>query len=230
MNTRAYSVRSQAVSTVKKSQAMMPSACARRNSVQDGPVRLGAGPSRAVRSRVRIVVAATRMPSLRSSPSIRTHPHRGFSRARRRMSSRIAASIGGRPGRPVLRSVHFLLPSSRCQRGRVAGVTRKATQRSRGMTRLAAARRTCVDGPELAWARRPLQHPELMAEDEDLEVLASVVSALLATADEETDEGADDEVEEGQHRPIVPGLSERESGFPTPMTRSEVTEVTGVPR
>jgi len=32
-----------------------------------------------------------------------------------------------------------------------------------------------------------------MAADEDLEVLASVVSALLATADEETDEGADDE-------------------------------------
>ena len=55
-----------------------------------------------------------------------------------------------------------------------------------------------------------------MAEDEDLEVLASVVSALLATADEETDEGADDGVEEGQHRPIVPGLSEREPGFPTP--------------
>jgi len=42
---------------------------------------------------------------------------------------------------------------------------------------------------------------------------------LLATADEETDEGADDEVEEGQHRPIVPGLSERESGFPTPTGR-----------
>jgi hypothetical protein len=38
----------------------------------------------------------------------------------------------------------------------------------------------------------------------------------LATADEETDEGADDEVEERPHRPIVPGLSERESGFPTP--------------
>ena len=55
-----------------------------------------------------------------------------------------------------------------------------------------------------------------MAEDEDLEVLASVVSALLATADEETDEGADDEVEERPHPPIGPGLSERESGFPTP--------------
>ena len=73
-----------------------------------------------------------------------------------------------------------------------------------------------IDDTELRSARRPLQHAKLMAEDEDLEVLASVVSALLATADEETDEGADDEVEEGQHRPIVPGLSERESGFPTP--------------
>jgi len=38
----------------------------------------------------------------------------------------------------------------------------------------------------------------------------------LASADEETDEGADDEVEERPHRPIVPGLSERESGLPTP--------------
>ena len=72
-----------------------------------------------------------------------------------------------------------------------------------------------VDGPELGWARRPLQHPELMAENEDLEVLGSVGSTRLSSADEETDEGADDEVEEGQHRPIVPGLSERESGFPT---------------
>jgi hypothetical protein len=39
--------------------------------------------------------------------------------------------------------------------------------------------------------------------------------ALLATADEETGKGSGDEVEERPHRPIVPGLSERESGFPT---------------
>jgi len=71
------------------------------------------------------------------------------------------------------------------------------TQRSRGMTRLAAARRTCVDGPELERARRPLQHPELMAENEDLEVVGSVASTRLSSADEETDEGADDEIEEG---------------------------------
>jgi hypothetical protein len=73
-----------------------------------------------------------------------------------------------------------------------------------------------IDDMELRSARRPLQHPELMAEDEDLEVLASAVLALLATADEETGEGSGDEVEERPHRPIVPGLSERESGFPTP--------------
>src|SRR5664280_1632497 len=81
---------------------MMPSAWARRDSVQVGPVRLGAGPSRAVRSRVRIVVALTRRPSLRSSPSIRTQPHRWFSRASRRMSARTCGSMGGRPGRPPI--------------------------------------------------------------------------------------------------------------------------------
>ena len=107
MNTRTYSVRSQAVSTVKKSQAMTPSACARRNSVHVGPLRRGAGPARAVRIRVRTVVALTRMPSFRSSPWIRTQPQRGFSRASLRMSARSSSSIGGRPGRRVLRSVHF---------------------------------------------------------------------------------------------------------------------------
>jgi hypothetical protein len=61
----------------------------------------------------------------------------------------------------------------------------------------------------------------LVAEDEDLEVLGPVVLALLATADEQTGEGSGDEVEEGQHRPIVPGLSERESGFPTPTGDAE---------
>jgi hypothetical protein len=84
------------------------------------------------------------------------------------------------------------------------------------MTRLAAARRTCVDGPELGWARRPLQHPELMAEDEDLEVLGAVVSALLATADEETDEGAGDEVEERPHRPMVPVVIRTRIGVSDP--------------
>jgi hypothetical protein len=40
----------------------------------------------------------------------------------------------------------------------------------------------------------------------------------VASADEETDQGAGHEVEKGPHRPIVPGRSERESRFliPTP--------------
>jgi hypothetical protein len=74
-------------------------------------------------------------------------------------------------------------------------VTRKATQRSRGMTRPAAARRTRSMARSLRGARRPLQHPELRAENEDLEVLGSVGSTRVSSADEETDEGADDEVE-----------------------------------
>jgi hypothetical protein len=55
-----------------------------------------------------------------------------------------------------------------------------------------------------------------MAEDEDLEVLRVLVAAMLASADDESNEGADNEVEEGQHRPIVPGWYERESGFLSP--------------
>src|ERR1035437_5130650 len=73
-----------------------------------------------------------------------------------------------------------------------------------------------VDGPELRSASRPLQHPELMAEDEDLEVLGAVVPVTPAGADDEGDEGANEQVEERPHQPIVPGRSEHESGFPTP--------------
>jgi hypothetical protein len=44
-----------------------------------------------------------------------------------------------------------------------------------------------------------------VAEDEDLEVLRALVSVRSTTTDEQTDEGADDEVEERPHQPIVPG-------------------------
>jgi hypothetical protein len=67
-----------------------------------------------------------------------------------------------------------------------------------------------------------------MAEDEDLEVPGPVVLALLATADEQTDECAGDEVDERPHRPIVPGRSESESGFPTP-TGPETGQDAGLP-
>src|SRR6266542_1201251 len=74
MKNNTYSVRSQAVSTVKKSHATIPCAWARRNSPHVGPSRRGAGP-KPERLRIDlIVVAPTRMPSLRSSPWIRTQP------------------------------------------------------------------------------------------------------------------------------------------------------------
>jgi hypothetical protein len=93
-----YSVLRRIVSTVNKSHATIPSAWARRNCVQVGPVRRGAGPRPCRRSSVLIVVAPTRIPSLRNSPQILTQPQRGFSLAIRSTSATTSESIGGRPG------------------------------------------------------------------------------------------------------------------------------------
>jgi hypothetical protein len=62
-----------------------------------------------------------------------------------------------------------------------------------------------VNGPELGWARRPPEHPELVAEDENLEVLGAVVPVTPAGADDEGDKGADEQVEKRPHRSIVLG-------------------------
>ena len=60
----------------------------------------------------------------------------------------------------------------------------------------AAGRREedAIPDPEPRRTARPLEDPELMAQDEDLEVLGSVSSAALATGDDETRENAEDEV------------------------------------
>ena len=63
--------RSQAVSTVKKSHAITLCACVRGNSLQEGPERRGAGGISRRLSTEPTVVAETRNPSLRSSPTIR---------------------------------------------------------------------------------------------------------------------------------------------------------------
>jgi hypothetical protein len=52
-----------------------------------------------------------------------------------------------------------------------------------------------------------------VAEDEDLEVLGAVIMAMLASADEDPNEGAGHEVEEGPHRPIVPVDLSTNRGF-----------------
>ena len=88
-----------------------------------------------------------------------------------------------------------------------------------------------VDGPELGWAGPPTKDPKLVTEDQDLEVLGAVISATLATANEETDEGADDEVQEREHRLIVRELSKVNRGFRPPRgePRLEVAQLGDLP-
>jgi len=73
-----------------------------------------------------------------------------------------------------------------------------------------------VEAPEPGRARRPAEHPELMTEDEDLEVPGDVISVTLAADDEETDEGADDKVDERPHQPIVPVVIRARIGVSDP--------------
>jgi hypothetical protein len=69
-------------------------------------------------------------------------PTGGFSVPRRTMRSRTSGLIGGRPERPLLLYVHFLLTSSRCQRSRVSGLTTNEDHWPLGIALLAAASRS----------------------------------------------------------------------------------------
>jgi hypothetical protein len=89
-----YSVRRETVSTAKKSQASTPCAWARGNSLHDGPPRRGAGP-RPRRLRIILIVGApTLMPSLRSSPWMRTQPLKGVKTPIRRSGLGSATMAG----------------------------------------------------------------------------------------------------------------------------------------
>ena len=68
---KTYRVVSRTVSTVKKSVATMPEACARRNARHVTDARRGAGRSPLPRNTVRMVVADTETPSFLSSPWMR---------------------------------------------------------------------------------------------------------------------------------------------------------------
>ncbi len=63
-----------------------------------------------------------------------------------------------------------------------------------------------VAGLVSGWARGSSEDPELVTQDEDLEILGPIVSATLATGADEPDEDADREGEEGEHPPIVGAL------------------------
>jgi len=71
MKNSAYTRRRKTVSTVKKSQAMIPAACWRRNDRQLVGGHLGAGSRPWAHRILRIELADTRQPSRNSSPWIR---------------------------------------------------------------------------------------------------------------------------------------------------------------
>lgn len=79
------------------------------------------GGIRWVRRILRIVAAATRCPSRRSSPWIRTAPQVRLSQAMVRISSTSSSLIGGRPGAFGWR--HLSATRRRCQRNSMPGVT-----------------------------------------------------------------------------------------------------------
>jgi hypothetical protein len=97
MKNSTYSVLSRIVSTVKQVARHDPLGLRFEELRPSGPERRGAGPRPCCRSGVLIVVAPTRMPSLRSSPAILTQAHREFSLAIRAMRPATSGSIGGRP-------------------------------------------------------------------------------------------------------------------------------------
>jgi hypothetical protein len=124
------------VSTWEKSTASRPPAWARRNVRHASPRPEGPGTPRPRRIR-RIVDAATRCPSRRSSPWTRTTPQVRFSVARRTISAVISSLTRGRPTDFGWR--HFPATSRRCHRSNVAGVTRRRSLRDCGRSRARAA-------------------------------------------------------------------------------------------
>jgi len=115
-------------------------ACAVRNCFQVGPVRQSAGSTPASCRICHTVEAAIGWPSLTSSPCTRRCPHIGLSVAMRITSLRIAAAVGGHPGRRRWVKSHLRATSRRCQASSVAGVTGNTSpHRCRGISRDSAA-------------------------------------------------------------------------------------------
>jgi hypothetical protein len=84
-----------------------------------------------------MVEAATRCPSRRNLPWIRTTPHRRFSLANRTFRSTRSSPIGGRPG--ALGCVHCLATRRLCQRSSVPGVAIRRSRSRFGRIRASAA-------------------------------------------------------------------------------------------
>ena len=120
-----------AQSTWKKSVASRVVAWARMNVRHASSRRTGGG-IRFDRRILRMVEAAARWPSRRSSPWIRTTPHRRFSLARRRISAMTSSESDGRPGGFGWRQ--FAATILLCERRSVPGVTILCSRSAFGST------------------------------------------------------------------------------------------------
>jgi hypothetical protein len=171
---------------------MMPSAWARRTSVHVGPLRRGAGRSEQGPYRRRACPEAE-LPQLALDPDAapaRVLPGEAEDEgAELRIDRRPARATG--PAIGPLPAYELAVPSEQRRRGDEEGdpsITRDCPAGRR--------EQDPVNGLELRSARRPLQHPELVAQDEDLEVLGAVVPVTPAGADDAGDEETDEQVEE----------------------------------
>jgi hypothetical protein len=84
-----------------------------------------------------MVEAATWCPSRRTSPWIRTAPHRRFSLATRRINAVSSSGIGGRPG--ALGWRYLAAAILLCRRSKVPGVTIRRARCAFGRIRASAA-------------------------------------------------------------------------------------------
>ena len=127
------------------------------------------GGMRWARRILRMVEAATRRPSRRSSPWILTTPHRVFSRARRRISATSSSGTGGRPGGLGWR--HFAATRRRCQRSSVPGVTIRAARSAFGIYPGERGEHGPGGPGHARPGVRPAQHGHLVPQREYLRVL-----------------------------------------------------------
>src|SRR5436190_9523874 len=173
MKNRTYRRFKNTVSTVRKSHSRMLAACRRRNSAQLDSSRRGAGP---IPSRLRIsqpVLPASETPSPTSSPSIRRYPQPGFSPARRTTSSRTTLrrrrTTGTTMRIPPAARHQLAMPPQQHRRPHQKRRPRPPRQRRTERRQQSPISRPKPRAPDL-----PPQHPQLMAQHQDLDLLLTL--------------------------------------------------------